>query len=73
MLVWTEGRAQQLRERQEEELLEGWEEALLEGSSAGIIGGGDCRRNWRRQVLRPLFSPPVTPALCTAPLANEPH
>ena len=56
---------QQLRERREEELSEGREEALPEGSSAGITGGGDCRRDRRRALTTPL-SPLVTPALSSS-------
>ena len=67
---------QQLRERGEEEESEGREEALPEGSSAGITGGGDCRRDRRRRALKPALSPPVTPALsssgnaCSHPLSQ---
>ena len=50
---------QQLWERREEELSEGREEVLPEGSSAGITGGGDCRRDRRRRALTPTLSPPV--------------
>ena len=71
-----ETRAQQLQERREEEVSEGREEALPEGSSAGITGGGDCRRDRRRRALTPALSPPVTPALsssgnaCSRPLSQ---
>ena len=56
-----ERRALQLWELREEELSEGRAEVLPQGSSAGITGGGDCRRDRRRRALMPPLSPPVTP------------
>ena len=57
---------QTVRERREEELSERREEALPEGLSAGITGGGDCRRGRRRRALTTPLSPPVTPALSSS-------
>ena len=67
---------QQLQERRVEVLSEGREVVLPEGSSAGITGGGDCRRDRRRSALTSTLSPSVTPALsssgnaCSGPLSQ---
>ena len=61
-----ERRALQLWELREEELSEGRAEVLPQGSSAGITGGGDCRRDWRRRALTPTLSTLVSPALSSS-------